>query len=60
MEANYAFDRNRVYVLGMSLGGYGTLDFVGTYPERVAAALALCGGCSLKDQSRLGEAPLPG
>lgn len=58
MEANYAFDRNRVYVLGMSLGGYGTLDFVGTYPERVAAALALCGGCSLKDQSRLGEAPL--
>lgn len=55
---NYAYDHNRVYVLGMSLGGYGTLDFVGTYPEKVAAAVALCGGCTLKDQSRMGEAPL--
>lgn len=58
MEQHYAFDKTRIYVLGMSLGGYGTLDFVGTYPEKVAAALALCGGCSLKDQSRLGELPL--
>ena len=58
MEVHYAYDRTRVYVLGMSLGGYGTLDFVGTYPEKVAAALALCGGCTLKDQSRLGDLPL--
>lgn len=58
MEKHYAYDHNRVYVLGMSLGGYGTLDFVGTYPEKVAAAMALCGGCTLKDLSRLGELPL--
>jgi len=58
MGEHYAYDHTRVYVLGMSLGGYGTLDFVGTYPEKVAAALALCGGCTLKDMSRLGEAPL--
>ena len=58
MDENYAYDHDRVYVLGMSLGGYGTLDFVGTYPEKVAAAMALCGGCTLKDQSRMGEAPL--
>lgn len=57
-QNDYAYDHNRVYVLGMSLGGYGTLDFVGTYPEKVAAAMALCGGCTLKDQSRMGEAPL--
>lgn len=55
---DYAYDHTRIYVLGMSLGGYGTLDFVGTYPEKVAAAMALCGGCTLKDQSRMGEAPL--
>ena len=42
----------------MSLGGYGTLDFVGSYPEKVAAAMALCGGCSLKDMSGLGKLPL--
>ena len=57
-KANYNVDSTRVYVLGMSLGGYGTLDFVGSYPEKVAAAMALCGGCSLKDMSGLGKLPL--
>ncbi len=55
---NCAADPERIYVLGMSLGGYGTLDYVGTYPERVAAAMALCGGSTLRDVSRMGEAPL--
>lgn len=55
---NFAVDTTRVYVLGMSLGGYGTMDYAGTYPERVAAAMALCGGCTLKNQTRLGEVPL--
>ena len=42
----------------MSLGGYGTLDFVGTYPNKIAAAIALCGGCSLKNVNGLGNLPL--
>ena len=55
---NYNVDHNRVYVLGMSLGGYGTMDFVGTYPEKVAAAIALCGGTTLKDFEQMSQAPL--
>lgn len=54
---NYRVNPCRVYVIGMSLGGYGTMDFVGTYPERIAAAMALCGGCSLKDVQGLGTLP---
>ena len=57
-KEHYAFDSTRVYVIGMSLGGYGTLDFAATYPDRVAAAMALCGGCSLSDVSGLGKVPL--
>lgn len=57
-KKNYAMDSTRVYVIGMSLGGYGTLDFAGTYPEKIAAAMALCGGCTLKDKSGLGKVPL--
>lgn len=55
---NYSMDSTRVYVIGMSLGGYGTLDFTGTYPNKVAAAMALCGGCTLKDKTGLGNVPL--
>lgn len=51
-------DSDRIYVIGMSLGGYGTMDYVGTYPQRVAAAMALCGGTTLKDMENLGEVPL--
>lgn len=58
IEANHNIDTTRIYVIGMSLGGYGTLDFAGTYPERIAAAMALCGGSTLKDYSGLGKVPL--
>lgn len=58
MKQAYAIDTTRIFVLGMSLGGYGTLDFVGTYPDKVAAAMALCGGTTLKDVSGMGRLPL--
>lgn len=57
-QANYSIDTNRLYVVGMSLGGYGTMDFAGTYPERVAAAVALCGGSTLKNFDGLSKVPL--
>lgn len=57
-KRNYPCDSTRVYVIGMSLGGYGTMDFAGTYPDKVAAAMALCGGCSLKEKGGLGRLPL--
>lgn len=55
---NHSIDTTRVYVLGMSLGGYGTIDYTATYPNRVAAAMALCGGGTVKDYSGLNEVPL--
>ena len=58
VEDNYDIDTTRVYAIGMSLGGYGVLDLAGTYPERIAAAMALCGGSTLKDYTKLGQVPL--
>ena len=57
-EKHYPVDTSRVYVFGMSMGGYGTIDFVGTYPEKVAAAIAMCGGGTIKDYSGLNRVPL--
>lgn len=51
-------DSTRVYVLGMSLGGYGTIDVAATYPDRIAAAMALCGGGTVKNLGNLNDVPL--
>jgi predicted peptidase len=58
MIRNYNIDSSRIYIAGMSLGGYGTLHFAGKYPEKVAAAVALCGGGDVRDGCRLAEVPL--
>lgn len=58
VKSHYKVNMNRLYVLGMSMGGYGTLDFVATYPDKVAAAMALCGGATVKELCGLNEVPL--
>lgn len=58
VEDYYNVDYDRIYVLGMSLGGYGAIDFAATYPDDVAAAMAFCGGGSVKDLSGLNNVPL--
>jgi len=37
-------DRSRIYVMGCSMGGYGTWYFTMRYPGLVAAAVPVCGG----------------
>ena len=36
-------DKNRVYVSGISMGGYGTWEIIARNPELFAAAVPLCG-----------------
>ncbi len=58
VQRTFNTDTNRVYVAGMSLGGYGTLQFAGAYPEIVTAAVALCGGGNPNDGCDLATVPL--
>ena len=37
-------DPTRVYVMGLSMGGMGTLEIVARRPHTFAAAIAICGG----------------
>jgi predicted peptidase len=57
-QEHFKTDTNRVYVTGMSLGGYGTLDFAGQYPEIVTAAVALCGGGNTRNGCNLSTIPV--
>ncbi|HYG23108.1 MAG TPA: dienelactone hydrolase family protein [Verrucomicrobiae bacterium] len=40
----FRVDRSRVYLAGLSMGGYGTWKFLMAHPERLAAAVPICGG----------------
>lgn len=55
---HYCADPDRVYVCGMSMGAYGTLDLAGKYPDRIAAAVAICGGGTEKYACGLSKVPL--
>jgi predicted peptidase len=37
-------DEDRVYLTGISIGGFGTWETMGAYPEVFAAAIRICGG----------------
>lgn len=40
----YRVDPSRVYLTGLSMGGYGTWDIGLAHPERFAALVPICGG----------------
>ncbi len=44
VESNYSVDPDRIYVTGLSMGGYGTWSLACRYPERFAAIAPICGG----------------
>ena len=40
----YHVDPSRIYLTGLSMGGYGTWAIASTHPERFAAIVPICGG----------------
>jgi len=44
IQKRYDVDAERVYLTGLSMGGYGTWTLASTYPERFAAIVPICGG----------------
>jgi predicted peptidase len=40
----HTVDANRLYLTGLSLGGYGTWHLAALYPDRFAAIAPICGG----------------
>ncbi len=44
IESKYSVDKARVYVTGLSMGGYGTWALATYEPERFAAIVPVCGG----------------
>jgi lysophospholipase L1-like esterase/poly(3-hydroxybutyrate) depolymerase len=49
----FPIDQERLYVTGLSMGGFGTWDILTRQPQRWAAAVPICGG---GDPARIGVA----
>jgi predicted peptidase len=54
----YNVDTKRVYLTGLSMGGMGTWQFAGTYPEYFAAIAPICGGGEWLSARMLGKIPV--
>ncbi len=56
--ANRNIDPDRIYAIGMSMGGNGVADLAAAYPDRIAAAIVLAGGLTSGDVANLNKLPL--
>jgi predicted peptidase len=51
-------DASRIYVGGLSMGGFGTLDLLSRKPDLIAAAVPVCGGADLEKAKTYAHVPL--
>ncbi|MBX9679853.1 MAG: dienelactone hydrolase family protein [Gemmataceae bacterium] len=50
-------DSKRIYVMGLSMGGFGTWDWAARYPELTAAIAPICGGADDSTAEKLKTIP---
>ena len=54
----YRIDQNRIYVTGLSMGGFGSWHLAAKYPDRFAAIAPICGGGDPRDAPRISHLPV--
>lgn len=55
---DYPVDPDRIYVAGISMGGFGTWDIIQREPGLFAAALPVCGGGDTAEAAKLVNLPI--
>ncbi|UCE40334.1 MAG: prolyl oligopeptidase family serine peptidase [Candidatus Aminicenantes bacterium] len=51
-------DPDRLYITGLSMGGFGTWDAIQRKPDLFAAAVPICGGGDISKADRLAKIPI--
>jgi len=57
-KRTYRVDPDRIYLTGLSMGGFGTWDLAIKHPEEFAAIVPICGGGDTADIWRLRNVPV--
>jgi predicted peptidase len=58
LSQKYSIDQSRLYITGISMGGFGTFDFISRNPEKFAAAAPVCGGGDIAQAGLIREVPI--
>lgn len=58
LKKKYRVDGDRVYLTGLSMGGFGTWDLATKYPEQFAAIAPICGGGETREVWKLRHMPV--
>ena len=54
----YSVDSDRIYVTGLSMGGFGTWDLICRYPDYFTAAIPVCGGADASYADKIKHIPI--
>lgn len=54
----YSADPKRLYVTGLSMGGFGSWNLLAEYPGKFAAAIPICGGGDPSKAEKMKETPI--
>lgn len=58
LAKEFPIDRDRIYLTGLSMGGYGTWELLCRKPELFAAGMPICGGGDPKRADKLVKMPI--
>jgi predicted peptidase len=56
--SQYNIDQERIYVTGLSMGGFGSWSLAAAYPDRFAAIAPICGGGNPEDAASIAHLPV--
>jgi predicted peptidase len=57
VQKEFKIDGKRLYLTGLSMGGFGTWSLAAKYPERWAAIVPICGGGDAKTAAAIKHIP---
>ena len=58
LKKKFRVDRDRIYLTGLSMGGFGTWDLAEKYPDEFAAIAPICGGGDIEKVWKLRHMPV--
>lgn len=58
IESKYKVDPDRIYVTGLSMGGFGSWALAARIPNRLAAIAPICGGGEIFSARRIAKLPV--